>query len=163
MLTAAVLPLIFFIKITIVDSNPVDLNWSQIPLIILLKKTFEINWYLIFVIMFSVYSYLHLNSIWFLFLRKNKIAKRHANFKLIDTNEILLLFHFLILLFTIHPCIVNWIRKYFRTWKSAQRNNITADVLFSRLYFFGSINYMALQKQWFRILSLLPIRSIEKI
>jgi hypothetical protein len=38
MLTAAVLPLIFFIKITIVDSNPVDLNWSQIPIDNLVEK-----------------------------------------------------------------------------------------------------------------------------
>jgi hypothetical protein len=32
MLTAAVLPLFFYTKITIVDANPVDFNWSQIPI-----------------------------------------------------------------------------------------------------------------------------------
>jgi hypothetical protein len=38
MLTTAVLPLFFYTKITIVDANPVDFNWSQIPLIPQLNK-----------------------------------------------------------------------------------------------------------------------------
>jgi hypothetical protein len=38
MLTAAVLPLFFYTKITIVDANPVDFNWSQIPITQLNKR-----------------------------------------------------------------------------------------------------------------------------
>jgi hypothetical protein len=116
MLTAAVLPL-FFILRSLIDANPVDFNWSQIPLIPQLNKR-------------------HLKSIgiWISYLRIK--SKRHANFNKNYTHrkKILAPFHFLILLFITHPCIVQFIRKYFRTWKVHSEQQHTADVLFSRLF-----------------------------
>ena len=104
MLTAAVLPLFFYTKVTFVDANPVDFNWSQIPINNPIeKKTFEINWYLIFVSCYGLGVFLFASKFLFDFYflhktLKNKIAKRRANFKFIDTNENIAPFSFLELL-----------------------------------------------------------------
>jgi hypothetical protein len=77
---------------------------------------------------------------------KNKIAKRHANFKLIDTNNIAP-FHFNTIVLYNSSCIVIELENILEHEKCTA-SNIILDVLFSRLLhtFFGSIQLYGFTK-----------------
>ena len=141
MLTAAVLPLIFYTKVIFVDANPVDFNWSQIPINNPIeKKTFEINWYLIFVSCYGLGVFLFASKFLFDFYflhktLKNKIAKRRANFKFIDTNENIAPFSFfntIVYNSSLYSPIE--LENILEHEKVHSEQHHTADVLFSRLF-----------------------------
>ncbi|MBC5842453.1 M56 family metallopeptidase [Flavobacterium sp. F-380] len=141
MLTAAVLPLFFYTKVTFVDANPVDFNWSQIPINKPIeKKTFEINWNLIFVSCYGLGVFLFTSKFLFDFYflhktLKNKIAKRRANFKFIDTNENIAPFSFfntIVYNSSLYSPIE--LENILEHEKVHSEQHHTADVLFSRLF-----------------------------
>ncbi|NDP28887.1 MAG: hypothetical protein GZ087_15925, partial [Flavobacterium sp.] len=88
-----VLPLVVFTKIVWVEANLNTLDWSKIPTTTTIEnKGFEINWYLDFVLVYSIGIVLFLMQFAFDFYSLSKVLKgktiqKQADFKFIDVTE----------------------------------------------------------------------------
>jgi len=93
LITSTILPLIVFTKIIWVDPIPTYFDWSKIPVTAPIKEdSFEINWYLIFGIIYSIGITVLLMKFAFDFYSLSKILKgktiqKQADFKFINVTE----------------------------------------------------------------------------
>jgi hypothetical protein len=93
LVTSVVLPLVVFTKIVWVDPSPNTFDWSKIPVTTPVEnKAFEINWYLVFAIIYSIGILGFLAKFAFEFYSLSKVLKgktiqQQADFKLIDVKE----------------------------------------------------------------------------
>ncbi len=93
LITSVVLPLVVFTKIVWVDPSPTNFDWSKIPVITTVEKeVFEINWYLVCGIVYSIGILVFLMKFAFDFFSLSKVLKgntiqKQADFKFIDVNE----------------------------------------------------------------------------
>jgi hypothetical protein len=141
MLTAAVLPLIFYTKVIFVDANPVDFNWSQIPITSPTEKeTYEIKWSFILVITYLLGVLLFISKFLVDFyglqkILKNKTVTRQAAFKFIDTNENLAPFSFFnTIVYNSSLYSPTELENILEHEKVHSAQNHSADVLLSRLF-----------------------------
>ena len=142
LITSTVLPLLFFTKIIWVNPSPTNLNWSKLSVTTPIEnESFEINWYLIFGIVYGIGIVLFLLKLVFDLYSLSKILKgktiqKQANFKFIDVTESISPFSYL-----------NYIVYNSSLYSESELENIlehekvhstqvhTADVLISRLFF----------------------------
>jgi hypothetical protein len=93
LITSVVLPLVVFTKIIWVNPSPTPFDWSKIPTTTTVENEgFEINWYLIFAIVYSVGILGFLVKFVFDFYSLSKVLKgktiqNQADFKFIDVTE----------------------------------------------------------------------------
>ena len=93
LISSVVLPLLVFKKIVWVDPSPTAFDWSKIPITAPVEsETFEINWYFVFAIVYSIGILMFLMKFTFDFYSLSKILKgktiqQQADFKFIDVNE----------------------------------------------------------------------------
>jgi hypothetical protein len=93
LITSVVLPLVVFTKIVWIDPSPTTFDWSKIPVTSPIKdESFEINWYLVFGIVYSVGILVFLIKFAFDFYSLSKILKgktiqKQADFKFINVTE----------------------------------------------------------------------------
>ena len=93
LITSVVLPLVVFTKIVWIDPSPTNFDWSNIPMTTPVEnKTFEINWYLVFAIIYSIGILVFLIKFAFDFYSLSKILKgktihKQADFQFIDVSE----------------------------------------------------------------------------
>lgn len=93
LITSVVLPLVVFTKIVWIDPSPTNFDWSNIPMTTPVEnKTFEINWYLVFAIIYSIGILVFLIKFAFDFYSLSKILKgktihKQADFQFIDVTE----------------------------------------------------------------------------
>jgi hypothetical protein len=93
LISSALLPLIVFTKIVWVDPTPNTFDWSKIPMTTPVEnEAFEINWYLVFAIVYSIGILLFLMKFAFDFYSLSKVLKgktiqQQADFKFIDVKE----------------------------------------------------------------------------
>ena len=93
LITSVVLPLVIFTKIIWVDPSLKDFDWSKIPVTNTVEsELFEINWYLVFTIVYSSGILAFLTKFAFDFYSLSKVLKgktnqQQADFKFIDISE----------------------------------------------------------------------------
>ena len=93
LITSVILPLVVFTKIVWIDPNPTAFDWSKIPVTNTVEsEVFEINWYLVFTIVYSSGILAFLMKFVFDFYSLSKVLKgktiqQQADFKFIDINE----------------------------------------------------------------------------
>jgi hypothetical protein len=93
LITSLILPLAVFTKIIWVDPSPTNIDWSKIPVTAPIKdESFEINWYIVFGIVYLIGILLFLIKFAFDFYSLSKILKgktiqRQADFKFINVTE----------------------------------------------------------------------------
>ena len=93
LISSVVLPLIVFTKIVWVDPSPTTIDWSKIPVTTPIENdAFEINWYIVFGIVYSIGILLFLMKFVFDFYSLSKVLKgktiqQQADFKFIDVAE----------------------------------------------------------------------------
>ena len=141
LITSTLLPLLFFTKIIWVNPSPTNLNWSKVSVTTPIEnESIEINWYLIFGIVYGIGIVLFLLKLVFDLYSLSKIIKgkkiqKQANFKFIDVTESISPFSYL-----------NYIVYNSSLYSESELENIlehekvhssqvhTADVLISRLF-----------------------------
>ncbi|MFI0490578.1 M56 family metallopeptidase [Flavobacterium sp.] len=140
LITSVILPLIVFKRIIWVAPSPNTIDWSKIPVTTPIENTFEINWYLIFGIVYGIGIVVFLLKFAFDFYSLSKILKdktiqQQADFKYIDVTENISPFSYF-----------NYIVYNSSLYSSSELENIlehekvhstqhhTADVLISRLF-----------------------------
>ena len=104
LISSALLPLVVFTKIVWVDPSPTNFDWSKIPMTTatvafettttstIQNDTFEINWYLVFAITYSIGIVGFLMKFAFDFYSLSKVLKgktvqQQADFQFIDVTE----------------------------------------------------------------------------
>lgn len=93
LISSIVLPLIVFTKIVWVDPSPTNFDWSKIPMTTPVEnEALEINWYLVFVLVYSIGILLFLMKLVFDFyslfkVLKGKTIQKQADFQFIDVTE----------------------------------------------------------------------------
>jgi hypothetical protein len=93
LITSVVLPLVVFTKIVWVDPSPTTFDWSKIPVTTPIEnEAFEINWYLVFAVVYSIGILGFLLKFAFDFYSLSKVLKgktiqHQADFKFIDVTE----------------------------------------------------------------------------
>ncbi|MBF2709827.1 M56 family metallopeptidase [Flavobacterium soyangense] len=93
LITSIVLPLVVFTKIIWVDPSPTNIDWSKIPMTTPIENdVFEINWYIIFGIVYSIGILVFLTKFAFDFYSLSKILKgkaiqQQADYKFINVAE----------------------------------------------------------------------------
>ncbi|QBN18031.1 M56 family metallopeptidase [Flavobacterium nackdongense] len=93
LISSVVLPAVVFTKIVWVDPSPNTFDWSKIPVTNSIEEeTFEINWYLISAVVYSIGILGFLLKFAFDFRSLSKVLKgktiqRQADFKFIDVSE----------------------------------------------------------------------------
>jgi len=140
-ITSTLLPLLFYTKIIWVNPSPTNLNWSNLPVTTPIEnESFEINWYLIFGIVYGIGIVLFLLKLVFDLYSLSKILKgktiqKQDDFKFIDVTENISPFSYL-----------NYIVYNSTLYSDTELENIlehekvhstqihTADVLISRLF-----------------------------
>ena len=91
--TSVVLPLVVFTKIVWVEPTPTHFDWSKIPMTTPVEnEAFEINWYLLIGIVYSIGILGFLLKLAFDFYSLSKVLKgksiqKQADFQFIDVNE----------------------------------------------------------------------------
>ena len=91
--TSVVLPLVVFTKIVWVEPTPTHFDWSKIPMTTPVEnEAFEINWYLLIGIVYSIGILGFLLKLAFDFYSLSKVLKgksiqNQADFQFIDVNE----------------------------------------------------------------------------
>ena len=93
LISSVVLPLVVFTKIVWVDPTPTNFDWSKIPVTTPIEnEDFEINWYFVFAVVYSIGILVFLMKFAFDFYSLSKVLKgktiqRQADFKFIDVTE----------------------------------------------------------------------------
>jgi len=141
LISSVVLPLIVFKKIVWVDPSPTVFDWSKIPMTAPAEsETFEINWYLVLAIVYSIGILMFLMKFAFDFYSLSKILKgkttqHQADFKFIDVNENIAPFsYFNSIVYNSSLYSDTELENILEHEKVHSAQNHTVDVLISRLF-----------------------------
>ncbi|WP_281336076.1 M56 family metallopeptidase [Flavobacterium eburneipallidum] len=143
LITSIALPLVVFTKIVWVDPSPSNFDWSKIPMTTttpIENETFEINWYLVFTVVYSIgiLGFLVKFALDFYSLSKvlkGKIIQKQANFKLINVSENIAPFsYFNSIVYNSSLYTETELENILEHEKVHSKQNHTADVLVSRLF-----------------------------
>ncbi|WKL43812.1 M56 family metallopeptidase [Flavobacterium sp. ZE23DGlu08] len=139
--TSAVLPLVVYTKIIMVESSSKNIDWSRIPVTNSIEnETFEINWYIIFGITYAIGIILFLGKFVFDFYSLNTVLKgktiqNQADFKFIDTTENVAPFsYFNTIVYNSSLYSSSELENILEHEKVHSDQNHTVDVLISRLF-----------------------------
>jgi hypothetical protein len=141
LISSVVLPLLVFKKIVWVDPSPTAFDWSKIPMTAPVEsETFEINWYFVFAIVYSIGMLVFLMKFTFDFYSLSKILKgktiqQQADFKFIDVNENIAPFsYFNSIVYNSSLYSATELENILEHEKVHSSQNHTIDVLISRLF-----------------------------
>lgn len=141
LVTSVVLPMVVFTKIVWVDPSPTTFDWSKIPVTTPVENNaFEINWYLVFAIVYSIGILGFLAKFAFDFYSLSKVLKgktmqRQADFKLIDVKENLAPFsYFNSIVYNSSLYSETELENILEHEKVHSTQNHSVDVLISRLF-----------------------------
>ena len=141
LITSIVLPLVVFTKTIWVEPSPTTLDWSKIPMTPTVENEgFEINWYLVFTIFYSIGILAFLVKFAFDFFSLSKVLKgktiqRQADFKFIDVNENVSPFsYFNSIVYNSSLYSDTELENILEHEKVHSSQNHTVDVLISRLF-----------------------------
>lgn len=140
LITSIVLPLIVFTKIVWVDPSPTQFDWSKIPVTTIENESFEINWYLVFGIVYTIGVLGFLMKFAFDFYSLSKVLKgktiqQQADFKFIDVNENIAPFsYFNYIVYNSSLYSGTELENILEHEKVHSAQNHTIDVLISRLF-----------------------------
>ncbi|MFV8361432.1 M56 family metallopeptidase [Flavobacterium sp. LS1P3] len=139
--TSAVLPLVVYTKIIMVESSSKNIDWSRIPITNSIEnEAFEINWYLISGIVYAIGIILFLGKFVFDFYSLNTVLKgktiqNQADFKFIDTTENVAPFsYFNTIVYNSSLYSSSELENILEHEKVHSDQNHTVDVLISRLF-----------------------------
>nr|WP_315234124.1 M56 family metallopeptidase [uncultured Flavobacterium sp.] len=139
--TSAVLPLVVYTKIIMVESSSKNIDWSRIPITNSIEnEPFEINWYIIFGITYAIGIILFLGKFVFDFyslntVLKGKMIQNQADFKFIDTTENVAPFsYFNTIVYNSSLYSSSELENILEHEKVHSDQNHTVDVLISRLF-----------------------------
>ncbi|POY36824.1 peptidase M56 [Flavobacterium alvei] len=142
LITSILLPLLVFTKIVWVESNPTTFDWSNIPMTTptVENEGFEINWYLVLALVYSIgiLGFLAKFALDFYSLSKvlkGKTIQQQADFKFIDVNENIAPFsYFNSIVYNSSLYSATELGNILEHEKVHSTQNHTADVLISRLF-----------------------------
>ena len=141
LITSVVLPLIIFTKIVWVDLSPTTFDWSKIPVTTSIENdAFEINWYIVFGIVYSIGILVFLMKFAFDFyslfkVLKGKTIQQQADFKFIDVTENVSPFsYFNSIVYNSSLYSETELENILEHEKVHSTQNHTIDVLISRLF-----------------------------
>ncbi|MES2576961.1 MAG: M56 family metallopeptidase [Bacteroidota bacterium] len=139
--TSAVLPLVVYTKIIMVESSSKNIDWSRIPITNSIEnEAFEINWYIVFGITYAIGIILFLGKFVFDFYSLNTVLKgktiqNQADFKFIDTTENVAPFsYFNTIVYNSSLYSSSELENILEHEKVHSDQNHTVDVLISRLF-----------------------------
>lgn len=139
--TSAVLPLVVYTKIIMVESSSKNIDWSRIPITNSIEnEAFEINWYIVFGITYAIGIILFLGKFVFDFyslntVLKGKMIQNQADFKFIDTTENVAPFsYFNTIVYNSSLYSSSELENILEHEKVHSDQNHTVDVLISRLF-----------------------------
>jgi hypothetical protein len=141
LISSVVLPLVVFTKIVWVDPTPTNFDWSKIPMTTPAEnEASEINWYLVFAIVYSIGILVFLIKIAFDFYSLSKVLKgkniqHQADFKFIDVKENVSPFsYFNSIVYNSSLYSAAELENILEHEKVHSTQNHTIDVLISRLF-----------------------------
>ncbi len=141
LISSVALPLVVLTKIVWVDPIATNYDWSQIPVNASIKEEhFEINWYLVFAIIYSIGILVFLVKFAFDFyslfkVLKGKTIQHQADFKFIDVNENVSPFsYFNSIVYNSSLYSETELENILEHEKVHSAQNHTVDVLISRLF-----------------------------
>lgn len=142
LITSVILPLIVFTKIVWVNPIPTHIDWSQIPMTTnsVEKEAFEINWYLVFGIVYSIGILGFLLKFAFDFYSLSKVLKgktvqKQSDFKFINVTENIAPFsYFDYIVYNSSLYSDTELKNILEHEKVHSAQNHTVDVLISRLF-----------------------------
>ena len=139
--TSAVLPLVVYTKIIVAEPKLKNIDWSKIPVTNSLENNaFEINWYLIFGIVYGIGILIFLAKFAFDFyslrtILKGKASQNQVNFKFIDIQENLAPFSFFnTIVYNSSLYSSSELENILEHEKVHSEQNHTVDVLISRIF-----------------------------
>ena len=139
--TSAVLPLVVYTKIIVAEPKLKNIDWSKIPVTNSLENNaFEINWYLIFGIVYGTGILIFLAKFAFDFyslrtILKGKASQNQVNFKFIDIQENLAPFSFFnTIVYNSSLYSSSELENILEHEKVHSEQNHTVDVLISRIF-----------------------------
>ncbi|MDI5888336.1 M56 family metallopeptidase [Flavobacterium yafengii] len=139
--TSAVLPLVVYTKIIMVESSSKNIDWSRIPITNSIEnEPFEINWYIVFGITYAIGIILFMGKFVFDFYSLNTVLKgktiqNQADFKFIDTTENVAPFsYFNTIVYNSSLYSSSELENILEHEKVHSDQNHTVDVLISRLF-----------------------------
>ena len=141
LITSVILPLVVFTKIVWVEPSPNNFDWSKIPVTTPIENdAFEINWFLVFAIIYSIGILGFLFKFAFDFYSLSKVLKgktiqKHADFKFIDVSENIAPFsYFNSIIYNSLLYSDTELENILEHEKIHSSQNHTLDVLISRLF-----------------------------
>lgn len=141
LITSVILPLIVFTKIVWVDPSPTTIDWSKIPVTNPIEnESFEINWYIVFGIVYSIGILVFLMKFAFDFYSLSKVLKgktiqQQADYKFINVTENVSPFsYFNYIVYNSSLYSVTELENILEHEKVHSSQNHTIDVLISRLF-----------------------------
>ncbi len=141
LITSVVLPFVVFTKVVWVDPIPTNFDWSQIPVTAPIKEaSFEVNWYLVLGIVYSIGILVFLMKFAFDFYSLSKILKdktiqKQADFKFINVTENIAPFsYFNSIVYNASLYNDTELENILEHEKIHSAQNHTIDVLISRLF-----------------------------
>jgi len=141
LITSVVLPLIVFTKIVWVNPSPTNIDWSKIPVTNPIEnEAFEINWYIVFGIVYSIGILVFLMKFAFDFYSLSKVLKgktiqQQADYKFINVTENVSPFsYFNYIVYNSSLYSVTELENILEHEKVHSSQNHTIDVLISRLF-----------------------------
>jgi len=141
LISSVVLPLVVFTKTIWVDPSPTTIDWSKITVTTPIEnETFEINWYIVFGIVYSFGILVFLIKFAFDFYSLSKVLKgktiqKQADFKFIDVTENVSPFsYFNSIVYNSSLYSYTELENILEHEKVHSSQNHTADVLISRLF-----------------------------
>lgn len=139
--TSVVLPLVIYTKIIVIESSSKIIDWSKIPVTNSLEnEAFEINWYLIFGIVYGLGILFFVAKFAFDFyslhcVLKGKTIQSQADFKFIDTTENVAPFsYFNTIVYNSSLYSTSELENILEHEKVHSEQNHTVDVLISRVF-----------------------------
>jgi BlaR1 peptidase M56 len=144
LITSVILPLIVITKIVWVDPSPTDIDWSRIPVTNTVEnEAIEINWHLVFGIIYLIGILVFLLKFAFDFYSLSKILKgktiqHQTDFKLINVTENIAPFsYFNSIVYNSSMYSETELENILEHEKVHSSQNHTFDVLISRLFCVG--------------------------
>ncbi len=141
LLTSALLPSFYYTKTIWVEPSPTNFDWSRIPAAVPLEKeTFEIDWYLILALAYTVGILVFLLKFAFDFYSLKRVLKenpiqRQADFKFMDVAENLAPFsYFNTIVYNSSLYSPTELENILEHEKVHSEQNHTLDVLISRIF-----------------------------
>ena len=141
LISSAVLPLLFFTKKIWIETSPTNIDFSKIPLTTLVvKESFEINWYIVFAIVYGLGIVLFLLKLALDFYSLSKVLKgktiqQQSDFKFINVAEKVSPFsYFNYIVYNSDLYSEAELENILEHEKVHSSQNHTVDVLISRLF-----------------------------